>query len=67
LQYFYKKSIGIAIANSFLTEYLYWYWQYFMKVLLTTLAKTKVKINNQLLLELLFYTSVGVPDVGDKN
>jgi len=37
LQYFYKKSIGIAIANSFLTEYLYWYWQYFTKVLLTTL------------------------------
>jgi len=32
------ESIGIAIANSFLTEYLYWYWQYFIKVLLTTLA-----------------------------
>jgi len=37
LEYFCKKSIGIAIANTFLPKYLYWYWQYFWEVLLTSL------------------------------
>jgi len=31
----FSNGIGIAIANTFLTKY--WYWQYFYKVLLTTL------------------------------
>jgi len=39
-KYYFTPSIGIAIANSFLTKYLYYYWQYFMKVLLTTLSST---------------------------
>jgi len=37
LQYFCKKSIGIVVANTFLPKYLYWYWQYFWEVLLTSL------------------------------
>ena len=33
-----KKSIGGSIGNTFLTKYRYRYWQYFLKVLFTTLV-----------------------------
>ena len=33
----FKKSIGGSIGNTFLMKYKYWYWQYFLKILLTTL------------------------------
>jgi len=26
---YWSKSIGIAIGNTFLIRYCYWYWQYF--------------------------------------
>ena len=32
-----SKSIGESIGNTFLMKYRYWYWQYFVKVLLTIL------------------------------
>ena len=31
------KNIVGSISNTFLIKYRYWYWQYFLKVLLTTL------------------------------
>jgi len=37
LQYFLKINIGIGIGNTFFKVYWYWYCQYFLKVLLTTL------------------------------
>jgi len=33
--------IGIGMANTFFMKYMYWYWLYFWKVLLTTLTKGK--------------------------
>jgi len=35
---FIKKVLVLLLPIVFLAEYLYWYWQYFMKVLLTTLS-----------------------------
>jgi len=38
LQYWLQICIGIGIDNTFFRQYWYWYCQYFVKVLLTTLG-----------------------------
>jgi len=40
LQSFFEIYIGIGIGNTFCKVYWYWYCQYFLKVLLTTLQGT---------------------------
>ena len=37
MAYVWSSIIGIGIANTFFMKYMYWYWLYFLKVLLTTL------------------------------
>jgi len=39
----YQKSVGIGIGNTFFKVYWYWYCQYFLKVLLTTLVGIGLK------------------------
>ena len=40
------KSIGIAIGNTFLIRYCYWYWQYFLKQVLVLPILSKSIVNN---------------------
>jgi len=48
LQYFPEIFIGIGIGNTFFRVYWYWYCQYFLKVLLTTLLQTDIMARHQL-------------------